>query len=161
MFQIPSPPSVMCPISSQIERDEEVEEVGSGDNVEEEQVTDGSPVNKGGDGKATIEIFEHTVEEPKMGMEFDSPSDAYLYYSKFAKEKGFAVAKRSSKKGKDGVLLHVMFECCKRGKARPKGSNLANPRPQAKTECSAHLNMCLTREGKWRVSRVILEHNHE
>ena len=93
MFQLPSPPSVMCPISSQIERDEEVEEVWSGDNLEEEEeVTNGSPIKEGGDGKAPIENYDDTVEEPKMGMEFDSPSDAYLYYSNFAKEKGFAVA---------------------------------------------------------------------
>lgn len=46
-------------------------------------------------------------------------------------------------------------------KARLRGSNLVKPRPQAKTECPAHVNICLTHEAKWRVSRVILEHNHE
>ncbi|GFS40191.1 FAR1-related sequence 3 [Actinidia rufa] len=127
MSQLPSPSSLispesvqstLCPMSSQVEWDEEVES-WSVDIGEEE---------------------EERVEEPKMGMEFDTHDEAYLYYTRFAKEKGFAVAKRSSKKGKDGILKHVILQCSRGGKPRLRGSNPAKARPQCKVECPAHLN---------------------
>ncbi|GFZ09832.1 hypothetical protein Acr_21g0004310 [Actinidia rufa] len=169
MSQLPSPsslislesvPSTMCPMSSQIEWDEEVEswsvDIGEEEDVSKESVTkdcvDSKEVN--GDSK-------ERVEEPKMGMEFDTHDEAYLYYTRFAKEKGFAVAKRSSKKGNDGMLKHVILQCSRGGKPRPRGSNPAKARPQCKVECPAHLNVIRTKEGKWRVSKVLLEHNHE
>ncbi|KAG5548583.1 hypothetical protein RHGRI_014066 [Rhododendron griersonianum] len=54
-------------------------------------------------------------------MEFDTSNEAYLYYSRYDKENGFAVAKRTSQKGRDGNLRHVSFECTRAGKARYSG----------------------------------------
>ena len=59
------------------------------------------------------------------------------------------------------MLKHVFLQCSRGGQPRPRGSNLAKARPQCKVECSAHLNVICTKEGKWRVSQVLLEHNHE
>ncbi|GFY95515.1 hypothetical protein Acr_10g0009000 [Actinidia rufa] len=165
MSQLPSPsshilpesvPSTMCPMSSQVEWDEEVES-WSVDIVEEEEVSNDSVMKDCVDGKEVNGDFEARVEEPKIGMEFNTHDEAYLYYTRFAKEKGFAVAKRSSKKGKDGMLKHVILQCSRGGKPRPRGSNPAKARPQCKVECPAHLNVIHTKEGKWMSNRALDE----
>ncbi|XP_057469684.1 protein FAR-RED IMPAIRED RESPONSE 1-like [Actinidia eriantha] len=169
MSQLPSPsslvspesvPSTMCHMSSQVEWDEEVDS-WSVDIGKEEEVSNESVMKDCVDGKEVNGDFEERVEELKTGMEFDTHDEAYLYYTRFAKEKGFAVAKRSSKKGKDGMLKHVILQCSRGGKPRLRGSNPAKARPQCKVECPAHLNVIRTKEGNWRVSQVLLEHNHE
>ena len=95
---------------------------------EEEEVSNDSVMKDFVDGKKVNENFEERVEEPKMGMEFDIHDEAYLYYTRFAKAKGFAVAKRSSQKGKDGMLKHVILQCSRRGKPRLRGSYPAEAR---------------------------------
>ena len=50
---------------------------------------------------------EDRVEEPKKGMTFDTSEDAYLFYCRYAKEKGFSVSKRTSRKGSDGKLKDI------------------------------------------------------
>ena len=108
MSQLPSPsslispesvPSIMCPMSSQVEWNEEVESwsVDIGEE-EEEEVSNDSVVKDCVDGKEVNGDFEERDEEPKMGMEFDTHDETYLYYKRFAKEKEFAVAKRFEKK---------------------------------------------------------------
>nr|POF02812.1 hypothetical protein CFP56_10871 [Quercus suber] len=47
---------------------------------------------------------ENKAKDPKLGMMFDSIDDVVIYYRRYAKEKGFAVAKRTSKKGNDGAV---------------------------------------------------------
>ncbi|XP_057471117.1 protein FAR1-RELATED SEQUENCE 6-like [Actinidia eriantha] len=109
MSQLPSPsslislksvPSTMCPMSSQVEWDEEVESWSVDIGGQKEEVSNDSIMKDYVDGKEVNGDFEEKVEEPKMGMEFDTHDEAYLYYTRFAKEKGFAVAKRSSKREK-------------------------------------------------------------
>ncbi|KAG5548582.1 hypothetical protein RHGRI_014066 [Rhododendron griersonianum] len=82
-------------------------------------------------------------------MEFDTSNEAYLYYSRYDKENGFAVAKRTSQKGRDA------------GKARVRTSNPIKPRPQTKIVCHACFHISLFMDGKWRLNRVFLECNHE
>ncbi|KAG5546084.1 hypothetical protein RHGRI_018307 [Rhododendron griersonianum] len=102
----------------------EQEEVWSRDIEHEEEVWSGPSskdcdvIETTKDGKEEIENCEDKVEEPKEGMAFDTPEDAYRYYLRYAQEKGFAIAKRSSRKGSDGKLRHIGFECCRAGKAR-------------------------------------------
>ncbi|ONK78926.1 uncharacterized protein A4U43_C01F1070 [Asparagus officinalis] len=117
----------------------------SGDHGEEEEVLSGfskegtDEINTNEDGNEAMKNCEERVEEPDVGMEFNTPNEAYLYYSRFAKEKGFVVAKRSSGKGKDGVVRHVILQCSKGGKARARGSNPIKTRPQTKVDSPAHL----------------------
>ncbi|XP_057463795.1 protein FAR-RED IMPAIRED RESPONSE 1-like [Actinidia eriantha] len=106
------------------------------------------------------ENFEHRVEEPNEGMKFDTSDEAYLYYSTYAKQNGFAVSKRNSKKGRDGKLMNVTFQFNRGGKAKVTTTNLVKPRPQTKIECPARLNLSICRDEKWRLNKVILEHNH-
>ncbi|KAE9446086.1 hypothetical protein C3L33_22089, partial [Rhododendron williamsianum] len=97
------------------------------------------------DGNEATENCEDKVEEPKVGMTFDSLDKAYVYYCQFANEKGFAVCKRTSRKGKDGKLSYVTLSCSRGGKAKVTTSNLAKPRPQSKIECPAHVTVVILR----------------
>ncbi|OVA00771.1 hypothetical protein BVC80_9083g64 [Macleaya cordata] len=49
-------------------------------------------------------IVEEKVEEPKVGMMFNTTDEVLDYYKKYAKQLGFPVKKRSSSKDDDGVL---------------------------------------------------------
>ncbi|KAG5531459.1 hypothetical protein RHGRI_026170 [Rhododendron griersonianum] len=86
MFHLPSPSSLISPESIRSamppdgeidfgrdveeEEEEEEEEVGSGDN--EEEVLSGT--------NETTENCKDIIEEPKVGMEFDTSNEAYEYY---------------------------------------------------------------------------------
>ncbi|XP_058181113.1 protein FAR-RED IMPAIRED RESPONSE 1-like [Rhododendron vialii] len=176
MFSFPSPSYLMLSdsISSTLpprpsgDNEQELEELLSGDSEQVvEEVSSGSSkqgcdeICSNEDGKEAIENSEQIVEEPKVGMIFDTQDEAYRYYSRYAQQMGFAVARRNSKKGKDGNVRHVCFECNRGGKARVKTSNPVQPRPQTKCDCRARLNLSTNSNGKWKISRVALEHNHE
>ncbi|KAE9459157.1 hypothetical protein C3L33_08936, partial [Rhododendron williamsianum] len=139
-----SVPSTMPPRSSnQDEIDTNEAEVWSGYNEDDEEVLSGSLEKESDEigtnvkGNESTENFEVRVEQPKVGMMFDTPDEAYLYYSRYAKENGYG------------------------GKARVRTANPVKPRPQTKTDCPARLNFALYPNGKWRLNRVALEHNHE
>ncbi|KAG5563764.1 hypothetical protein RHGRI_000085 [Rhododendron griersonianum] len=113
----------------------EEEELWSGYSENEEEV---GPSNKECDGKDTnengkeaTENCEDRVEEPKVEMTFDSLDKAYFYYCQFAKEKGFVMCKRISRKGKDEKLSYVTLSCSRGGKAKVTTSNLVKPGPHA------------------------------
>lgn len=89
MFHLPSPSSLISPESirsamppdGEIDfgrdvEEEEEEEVGSGDN--EEEVLSGT--------NETTENCKDIIEEPKVGMEFDTSNEAYEYYLRYAKQ---------------------------------------------------------------------------
>ncbi|KAG5553912.1 hypothetical protein RHGRI_011697 [Rhododendron griersonianum] len=148
MMSSDSVPSAMPPNKECVEE----EEVWSGDYQDEDTT---------GVGKEATENCEDTVEEPKEGMIFDTSEEAYSYYSRFAKAKGFTVAKRTSRKGKDGKLKDVTIACNCAGKAKVTTSNPVKPRPQSKINCPAHVTVVLHPNGKWRLNQVALVHNHD
>ncbi|KAG5528325.1 hypothetical protein RHGRI_029108 [Rhododendron griersonianum] len=136
MMSSDSAPSAMPPNKECVEK----EVVWSGDREDKQKVWS-SPSNKkcgeidtSGVGNEATENCEDGVEELKEGMTFDTSEEAYSYYSRYAKEKGFAMAKRTSRKGKDGKLKDVTIACSRARKAR---------------------------NGKWRLNRVALVHNHD
>lgn len=135
-----SVPSAMRPNIECVEG----EEVWNGDSEHEEC----DEIHTIEDGNEATENDEDRVEEPKEGMTFDTSEDAHLYYFKYAKEKGFAVATRTSRKGKDGKLKHVILSCNRAGKATVKTSNPVKPRPQSKIDCPAHIIVALYPDGK-------------
>ncbi|KAE9444709.1 hypothetical protein C3L33_23393, partial [Rhododendron williamsianum] len=150
------------------DNEQEVEEVSSGDSEKEvEEVSSGSSkqgcdeICSNEDGKEAIENSEQIVEKPKVGMIFDTQDEAYRYYSRYAQQMGFVVARRNLRKGKDGNVRHVCFECNRGGKAMVKTSNPVKLRPQTKCGCRARLNLSTNPDGKWKINRVALEHNHE
>ena len=113
---------------------------------------------------------ENKAEDPKLGMMFDSIDDAMIYYRRYAKEKGFAVAKRTSKKGNDGVVRYVTiaYSYARKprirlncpGIKRTRSTNPVQLKPQTKTDCKAQLRLSLCPNGKWTLRSMVLDHNH-
>ncbi|XP_057493375.1 protein FAR1-RELATED SEQUENCE 5-like isoform X2 [Actinidia eriantha] len=136
------------------------EEEGLSEDSECEQEVWSEDINATQDEKEATKNWEDKVEEPKKGMIFDTSEDAYLFYCRYAKEKGFSVCRRTSKKGSDGKLKYLTLSCNRAGNARVKTSNLVKPRPQSKINCPAHIRV-ISRDGKFNLNRVILDHNHE
>ena len=124
----------------------------SGDNEQgEDEVSSGTSTKKcdANEGEnESNENSEHKVEEPKEGMEFNTSDEAYIYYSTYAKEKGFAVSKRNSRKGSDENLMNVTFQYNHGRKARVTTINSVKTRPQTKIECPARLTLSICRDGK-------------
>jgi hypothetical protein len=52
---------------------------------------------------------EALLEDPKLGMTFDSENDVREYYKEYAKSKGFGVTKRRSHTNDDGELKYLTF----------------------------------------------------
>lgn len=100
------------------------------------------------------------VEDPKVGMLFDSVNELVGFYKMYGQEKGFGVSIRTSKKGSDGKLRYVTIACSHMGKHRIRSSNPLKLRPQSKTDCKAKLSVVLCPDGKWMVNSMILDHNH-
>ncbi|XP_035546643.1 protein FAR1-RELATED SEQUENCE 5-like [Juglans regia] len=99
------------------------------------------------------------IEEPKLGMEFNSFEDLFSYYRLYGKKYGFGVMTQRSERSEDQSVRYVTLGCARGGKARIKSSNLANPRPTGKTDCKARIN-ALRVEGKMRLTTVHNTHNH-
>ncbi|KAL7216291.1 hypothetical protein ACSBR1_028271 [Camellia fascicularis] len=103
---------------------------------------------------------EDKVEDPKTGMMFNSIDVLMKFYTRYAKEKGFAVAKRTAKKGDDGEVRYVTVACNRGGKQRIRSSNPLKMRAQSKTDCKAKLRAVLCTNGRWVLNSIELDHNH-
>ncbi|KAL6566440.1 hypothetical protein OROGR_002055 [Orobanche gracilis] len=99
-------------------------------------------------------------KEPSPGMTFSSEDEITRYYQNYARYKDFGVIKISTKNRDDGKSYFTLG--CSRGrKYVSKTSNILKPNPVTKTQCKARLNVCVSVEGIFNVTSVILEHNHE
>ncbi|XP_028085062.1 protein FAR-RED IMPAIRED RESPONSE 1-like [Camellia sinensis] len=100
-----------------------------------------------------------SVEDPKVGMLFDSIDDLVQFYQRYAKEKGFGMCIRSSKKV-GGEVRYVIVACTHSGKPKIKSSKLHQLHPQSKTDCKAKICANLLGDGKWILRSMVLDHNH-
>jgi len=57
---------------------------------------------------------DEKVEEPKESMIFSSLDEVCSYYRKYAKQAGFGIAQRSSRKNK-GIKGYVILICTRGG----------------------------------------------
>eukprot|EP00268_Persea_americana_P060800 TRINITY_DN7621_c0_g1_i17.p1 TRINITY_DN7621_c0_g1~~TRINITY_DN7621_c0_g1_i17.p1 ORF type:complete len:688 (+),score=91.08 TRINITY_DN7621_c0_g1_i17:321-2384(+) len=107
------------------------------------------------------EHLKEVVIEPQRGMIFGSIEEVHKYYASYARQIGFAVAQKTSKKGSDGKKRFITIACTKGRKPKPSASNPVKPRPQSRTNCKAALNLSLQFDGKWLLNSFVLDHNHD
>ncbi|KAL7227681.1 hypothetical protein ACSBR1_022531 [Camellia fascicularis] len=134
----------------------------NGEDIENEMEKASAEVIEDNIDNQTDEIrnAEEHLEDPKPGMVFDSVDEVMKFYTRYAKEKGFAVCKRTSSKGNDGEMRYATITCNRSGKQKIRSSNLVKLQPQLKTNCKARVTANLCTSGKWRLNFVNLDHNH-
>lgn len=100
--------------------------------------------------------------EPVKGMLFDSENDAIAFSQRYARAKGFAITRRTSKTA-DEKLQYFTLACNRQGKAQCSTSsrNKSKQNPSTKTQCPAKLNFRLHGPDKFCLTSLILEHNHD
>jgi hypothetical protein len=98
---------------------------------------------------------DEKVEEPKASMTFSSIEEVCSYYWRYAKQVGFGIAHRSSRK-KKGIKSYVVLICTCGGP-----SDCAKPTPATNgTGCGAKICANLCDDGTCFLSKVELTHNH-
>ncbi|KAK7395498.1 hypothetical protein VNO78_16057 [Psophocarpus tetragonolobus] len=110
-------------------------------------------------------IFEGVeVQEPYVGMEFDSEEAARKFYADYARRIGFVVRiMQRRRSGIDGRTLARRLGCNKQGfSPNNKGAfgPEKKPRPSAREGCKATILVKLEKSGKWVVTRFVKDHNH-
>jgi hypothetical protein len=94
-------------------------------------------------------------------MMFNSEEDVRAYYTRYAKQKGFGVSRRTSKLGDDGKSVkYFTLSCVCQGKAKSRAANPLKPQPKQNLGCKAKINASRCLDGRFMVSTVVLEHNH-
>ena len=114
---------------------------------------------------------EDKVEDPKLGVMFNSIDDVMLYYTRYGKGKGSIVVKRTSKRGIDGETKYVTIGCNRAGKPMIRSNRVGVPwtrsshplqlQPQSKTDFKAHLGVVRCPDGKWVLQTMTLDQNHK
>ena len=103
-------------------------------------------------------------EVPKVGMEFESEDDAYVFYNRYAKVVGFSIRKDFLNKSKvNGTVVSRRFTCFKEGYRRKdkRDVSVKKPRKQTRTGCLAQMTISRQPNGKYRVIHFEPKHNHE
>ena len=130
-----------------ISSDEDCTEQGKGSNVVLQQ----------DHGEAQPDVV---LEDPELGMTFDSADDVQDYYNRYAKAKGFGVTRRSSNTDDNGEMKYLTLCCSRYGKTQSNSRNMLKPNPTAGLGCKAKINITRRPDGKFHLSTVILDHNH-
>ena len=80
----------------------------------------------------------------KLGLEFNSLEEAYLFWTDYGGMKGFGVRKKnSSKSKKDGSITHYKYVCYKEGVRQfdKRDHKTTNPKVETRTGCMASMKV--------------------
>ncbi|XP_073119725.1 protein FAR1-RELATED SEQUENCE 5-like [Henckelia pumila] len=119
-----------------------------------ERIKDCATVNDG--------LFEEDNEVvPEVGMKFRSVDEIYEIYKKYTYRMGFPIRRRTSRKGKNGVIRNVAFTCGREGNRSRGATTSLKPSATSQTRCKDRLNAAADAFGVWRVTIKELKHNNE
>ncbi|WOK95142.1 protein FAR1-RELATED SEQUENCE 5-like [Canna indica] len=109
----------------------------------------------GSDGNANSGV------DPKVGMTFHSEDQAYNFYNKYAKRKGFSVRKDHLSRRSDGRIRYRHYVCSNEGSRKEQPAIMTKrSRPIERTNCMARIEFKVNNENLWIVNRFIDDHNH-
>jgi hypothetical protein len=97
-------------------------------------------------------------------MKFQSVDEAWKFWEAYGSHTGFEVRKRYTNKRKyDGKARSCRYVCAKEGHGREDKRDHLTKCPRAETRCDCEVRMSLVLDqevGNYRVTDLILEHNH-
>lgn len=107
---------------------------------------------------------ENSVQEPCIGMEFDSEDAAKEFYDEYARRLGFIMRIDQCRRSEvDKRILSRRLSCNKQGynaKLRHQYGPVKKPRGSSREGCKAMMLVKVDKAGKWVVSRFVKEHTH-
>lgn len=102
--------------------------------------------------------------EPRIGMIFNSESEAYDFYDNYGVRMGFKVRREYANKSKKDktTITSRRFVCNKQGcrKKDKRDVSTKRPRVETRTSCPARMGIVLLDNGKYQCGDFIEEHNH-
>ncbi|GMN53194.1 hypothetical protein TIFTF001_022339 [Ficus carica] len=100
---------------------------------------------------------------PEDGMLFASEDEAYRFYKNYAKDKGFTVRKgKTVKAPKTKQLKRRQFVCSREGQKNLRsGKKTKLEKKSTRSNCNAKLVIVALKDGQWKTTKAILEHNHD
>ncbi|KAG6490955.1 hypothetical protein ZIOFF_052287 [Zingiber officinale] len=104
-------------------------------------------------------------DEPALGVEFDSPEDARAFYSTYAERIGFRIRNSKSFTSRvDDTVIMRRFVCSKQGRPSKKDpfdlTKKRRNRSSSREGCNAMLQVNRRDNGRWAISRCVLDHCH-
>ncbi|KAG5042858.1 hypothetical protein AAZX31_03G082600 [Glycine max] len=105
-----------------------------------------------------------SIEEPNVGMEFQSEEAAKNFYEEYARREGFVVRlDRCHRSEVDKQIISRRFSCNKQGfhvRVRNKTKPVHKPRASIREGCEAMMYVKVNTCGKWVVTKFVKEHSH-
>ncbi|MQL87496.1 hypothetical protein Taro_020042 [Colocasia esculenta] len=104
--------------------------------------------------------------EPYVGMEFESGEAAKTFYIAYAGRVGFCVRIARSRRSKcNETVIMLRFVCSREGWSREKriieGKKTRKRAASIREGCRAMLEVIRKGDGRWVVTKLVKEHNHE
>ncbi|ONK57798.1 uncharacterized protein A4U43_C09F4200 [Asparagus officinalis] len=105
------------------------------------------------------------IQEPILGLEFESPDAARAFYSAYAEQAGFRVRNSKSFTSRvDDTVIMRRFVCSKQGRPTKKDpfdlTKKRRNRVSSREGCKAMMQVNRRENGRWSISRCVLEHCH-
>ncbi|XP_060190807.1 protein FAR1-RELATED SEQUENCE 5-like [Lycium barbarum] len=100
--------------------------------------------------------------EPKLGLEFDSDENPLNFYNEYARRVGFSVRREYLNTNKKlGYVTSRKITCYEGFRRNDKQKEqVKKSRRETRTGCQAHIIVTRQSTGKYRITKVELEHNH-
>ncbi|KAM7276741.1 hypothetical protein ACFE04_018607 [Oxalis oulophora] len=96
---------------------------------------------------------------PSLDLEFDTFENAYDFYNTYAMEQGFGIkVAQSFFRRITKERYRAKLTCSNAGFKRKSQSS--NPKPDIHTNCLAMIEIRLLDSEKWKIIKVVLQHNH-
>lgn len=107
---------------------------------------------------------ENGIQEPFVGMEFDSEDAAKEFYDEYARRVGFVMRIDQCRRSEvDKRILSRRLSCNKQGyyvKMRDQFGPVRKPRPTTREGCKAMMLVKVNKSGKWVATRFVKDHTH-
>ena len=118
-------------------------------------------INEGCHGLSELENLVKQVDEPELGMSFDTADEAYKYYNEYARKIGFSVRKQRTNMSKVDreKIIRQMLVCSCEG-IYQKIKTPQKQREIRRFDCKAMFEFKLSGD-KYNVIKFISEHSHD
>uniref|UniRef100_A0A5B6YW85 FAR1 domain-containing protein n=1 Tax=Davidia involucrata TaxID=16924 RepID=A0A5B6YW85_DAVIN len=116
------------------------------------------------DGRELVACEASAIQEPYVGMEFDSEDAAKGFYDEYARREGFIMRIDQCRRSEvDKRILSRRLSCNKQGyyvKMKDQFGPVRKPRASTREGCKAMMLVKVNKSGKWVVTRFVKEHTH-